>query len=521
MIKVLTAAQMRACDRAAIDEHGIPGLVLMENAGIGVLGAMTEHFGGQPPLSTAVLCGKGNNGGDGFVVARHLQDLGGEVVCYLFGELDGLAGDAAANAAMAAAGGVPIHEANEAGKWADLAAGLGRFDCLLDAMLGTGLQSAARGVIADAIESMNAAAVPVVAVDLPSGLSADTGAVLGPTVLADLTVTFGAPKCCHVLEPAAGYCGDLEVVDISIPTSVIESTEPALELVTPQDLPGVIPERRRDSHKGSFGRVLVIGGAPGTAGAAVLAARGALRGGAGLVHIACPDPVCPLVGGQITEALVHSVPAEASGGIGIEANAVLAQLVARADVVALGPGIGTAEETRTMVQALATTVERPMVIDADGLNALAGSLDSLTGAPAARVLTPHPGEAARLLKSTIDAVQGDRPAAARELAERSGAVVVLKGYYSLIAAPGAAPLVNPTGNPGMATGGTGDVLTGLIAALVGQGMEPLVAAWAGAYLHGLAGDLAAEEMGEISMIAGDLVHLLPEAFLAAATGEPR
>lgn len=519
MIKVLDTARMQACDRAAIEKYRIPGVVLMENAGLQVLDAIVEHFKGQLPLSAAVLCGKGNNGGDGFVVARHLHNLGHEVVVYLFGDADALVGDAARNHQMAAAIGVPIVAVTEAQAWTDLAAGLSRFDCVVDAMLGTGLQSAARGVIADAIGAVNASGVPVVAVDLPSGLAADTGALVGDAIVADLTVTFAAPKCCHLLAPASERCGDLTVGDISIPAAVMEAVEPALWLLEPEDCVALLEPRQPDAHKGSYGRVLVLAGSPGTAGAAVLAAQGALRGGAGLVHVACPESVYSLIGAQLTEALVHSVPADAAGGVGTAASGAIERLLQMTDVMALGPGLGTSEETVALVRELAARAECPAVIDADGLNALVGELQSLNGAPGARILTPHPGEAARLLGRSSESIQADRPAAVRELSERTGAVVVLKGHRTLTCPPGGVPIVNPTGNPGMATGGTGDVLTGLIAALLAQGLEPLVAAWSGVYLHSLAGDEAAAQVGEISLLAGDVIEALPAAFAQALHGE--
>jgi len=518
MIKVLDTALMQACDRAATEQYRIPGLLLMENAGLQALDAIVEHFGGHAPLSSLVLCGRGNNGGDGLVVARHLHGLGHEVAVVLFGKVAELAGDAALNAQIAAAIGVPILEAQDEAAWTALAAGLSGYDCIVDAMLGTGLRSAPRGVIVLAIESVNAAGVPVIAVDLPSGLSADDGAIPGVAVAADMTVTFAAPKCCHLLAPAERLCGELVVADIGIPRQVMERVEPTLWLVEPGDPRGLLAARVPDSHKGDFGRVLLLAGATGTAGAAVLAAEAALRGGAGLVHVACPQPVYPAIAAQLTEALVHPLPVQEDTGLGTLAGEAFATLRASADVLAVGPGLGTAASTQSLVRRVAIECEQPMVIDADGLNALAGAVDDLRGAAGPRLLTPHPGEAARLLGTDTASVQLDRPAAVRELADRSGAVILLKGHRSLTCAPAGRPVINPSGNPGMASGGSGDVLTGLLVALLAQGLEPPVAAWAGAYLHGLAGDLAAEENGQVGLVAGDLIEWLPTAFAVAVEG---
>ena len=514
MIKVLDTATMQACDRTAIDDYGVPGSLLMENAGLRVVEALISHFDDQPPSGVAVMCGRGNNGGDGFVVARQLRNLGGEVVVYLFGEAAALRDDAANNYRIAVAEGVPVVEVHNEESWGLLAEDLSEFDCIVDAMLGTGLQSTPRGAIAAAIESVNASDSLIVAVDLPSGLSGDSGTIRGAVVEASLTVALAAPKVCHLLAPASETCGDVVVVDIGLPAAVIDAAPPTLWGMTPEDCAAGLPMRWPDSHKGDYGRVLVIGGAPGTAGAAVLAARGALRGGGGLVHVVCPETVYLPIACQLAEALVHTVPAGDSGGLGPDAGVVAREQANAADAVAIGPGIGTASETVALIRELAMECECPMVIDADGLNALVGVLDRLTEALGPRVLTPHPGEAARLLGVDVASVQADRIGAARKLAEISGAVVLLKGHCSLTVESGQAPIVNLSGNPGMATGGTGDVLAGLIAALLGQGLRPGRAACTGAWLHGLAGDLAAQRLGQIGCLASDLAEEIPWAFLS-------
>jgi NAD(P)H-hydrate epimerase len=394
-----------------------------------------------------------------------------------------------------------------------MAATLARFEYVVDALLGTGIQGAVRGTAAAVIAAMNEATTPIIAIDLPSGIQADSGTVDGEAVRAMATVSLAALKSCHVLAPACEYCGDISVAEISLPATLLEAADARLLLTAPADVAAALPRRAAESHKGSFGRVLVVGGAPGTAGAAALAARGALRSGAGLVDVACPESVYEMIGAAVTEALVHPLPSADDGSLGVSA-ADLADLVEAASVVVIGPGLGTGAAAATMVRELVRGESPPVVVDADGLNALGDDLATVAESSGVRILTPHPGEAGRLLGCDTREVQADRPAAVRELADRSGAIVVLKGYRSLIAAPGRVTVVNPTGNPGMATGGTGDVLAGAIGALLGQGLEPFRAAWVGAWLHGAAGDAVAAEVGEISMTAGDLAAALPAAFLA-------
>ena len=510
-MKVLNSEQMQACDRAATDDFGIPEIVLMENAGTQVVESMEEFFAAEQPELIAILCGKGNNGGDGFVVARHLHNLGRIVRVYLFAAAADLSGVVADNHRMASALGVDIIEVTNDEEWPEIAAQLVGFDCIVDALFGTGIRGPLRNPFADVVESVNDSGVPVVAVDLPSGLSADNGDIAGPSIAADLTVTFAAPKRCHVFPPASELCGELGIVDIGIPQTCIDAVDGAVELITPEECAAVLPWREPDSHKGTYGTVLILAGAPGTAGAAVLTALGALRGGAGLIKVAVPDSVYGTVASQLTEPLVLCLASSDSGGIAASCGAAIVELAGEADVVAIGPGIGTAPETVELVRRVVADIGAPTIIDADGLNAFAGAVDELAGGGPPRILTPHPGEMARLLESSTADVQADRAAAAHELSRRSNATVVLKGYRSLVCTPAGELAVNPTGNPGMATGGSGDVLTGLMAALVGQGVAPPVAARVGAFLHGEAGDLAAVEIGETALVASDIVEALPEA----------
>jgi len=518
-MKVLSREQMQRCDRAAIDDHGIPELVLMENAGVQVVECMEEFFGDTPPALVAVMCGKGNNGGDGFVVARHLHAAGGAVRAYLFAAADALSGSVAENYRIAASVGIDIVEVGEESAWREVADEIVGYDCIVDALFGTGITGALRGHFGDVVEAINDSGAVVVAVDLPSGLSADSGEISGPAVVADLTVTFAAPKLCHVFAPACELIGELSIVDIGIPREEIDGLEGALELITPEECGAALGPRDPDTHKGSYGRVLIVGGAPGMAGAAALAARGALRGGAGLVTVAAPDSVADVVAGLVAEALVRPHDADAEGGLSVAAQPGLQTLAEVADVLAVGPGAGTSSDTQEVIRGLVGGARVPVVLDADGLNAFCGDVPALRAVGPPCVLTPHPGEAGRLLGCPTAEVQSDRLGAVRELAERSDAIVVLKGYRSLVCDRHGRVAINPTGNPGMATGGSGDVLTGLIAALIGQGMEPYAAARVGVFLHGEAGDIAARTVGEISLIASDIIAALPEAFAGCELDE--
>lgn len=517
-MKVLNSEQMRRCDRAAIDDYGIAELVLMENAGVQVVESMDEYFGDDGPDLIAVMCGKGNNGGDGFVVARHLYSTGRAVRAYLFAAAPDLRGSVAENHRIAVAIGVDVVEVPDAESWEQCADEIVGFDCIVDALFGTGISGPLRGHFGAVVEAINDSGAIVVAVDLPSGLAADNGEVAGPAVDADLTVTFAAPKLCHAFPPACELIGELSVVDIGIPEAAIDAVESALELITPEECAFALEPREADTHKGSYGRVLIVAGAPGMAGAAALTARGALRGGAGLVTVGAPDSVHEIVAGLVAEALVRPHATDSDGGLGLAAKAGLTALGEAADVLAVGPGVGTSEETQQLVRELVAESPVPVVLDADGLNAFAGDPEALGAIGPPCVLTPHPGEMGRLLGMSTAEVQADRLAAVRALAERSGAIVILKGFRSLVCDPNGRVAINPTGNPGMATAGSGDVLTGLLAALIGQGVEPFAAARLAAFLHGEAGDIAAGRVGEISLIASDIVEALPDAFAGCGLG---
>ena len=518
VMKVLNSQQMQQCDREAINDYGISESVLMENAGVQVVESMDEYFGDGVPELIAVMCGKGNNGGDGFVVARHLYAAGSSVRAYLFASAVDLQGAAAQNHRIAEELGVEIVEVPDTESWEKHSSDIAGFDCIVDALFGTGITGPLRGYFGSVVEAVNDSGSIVVSVDLPSGLSADSGEVLGPTVEADLTVAFAAPKLCHIFPPAFDFIGELSVVDIGIPAAVIDAVGSTVELVTPEECARSLKPRSVDTHKGTYGRVLIVAGAPGMGGAGALAARGALRGGAGLVTVGTPDSVSGIIASLVIEAMVRPYASDGDGQLALSAKMGLLALAESSDVIAVGPGIGTSEETQQLVREIVVESTAPVVLDADGLNAFAGNPEALREVRPPCVLTPHPGELARLLSMSTAEVQADRLVAVRLLAARSGSIVILKGYRSLVCHPDGRVAINPTGNPGMATGGSGDVLTGLLAALIGQGLEPFCAARLGAFLHGEAGDIAAERVGEISLIASDIIEALPDAFSSLELG---
>jgi hydroxyethylthiazole kinase-like uncharacterized protein yjeF len=517
VIPVLTAEEMRRADRRTIDEIGLPGPVLMENAGASVARSIDERYAAARRV--VVLCGRGNNGGDGFVVARR---LGRRASALLLGSREGVSGEARVHLGACERSGVAVTEVRDAAAWGAAAASAAEADLIVDAVLGAGLREAPTGLAAAAIAWMRGrhdAGVPVVAVDLPSGVPSDGGAFDWPAAVATLTVTFAALKRGHVLPPAADHCGEVIVADIGISKESVEASSPSLFLLEDEDAAAAFPRRRRDAHKGDFGHVLVVAGSVGKAGAAVLAAGGALRGGAGLVTVATPAPCLSAVASAHAEAMTAPLPSTAGGAIAAEALDRLVALARECDAVVLGPGLGREEETRALVRAFVCACPVPLVVDADGLNALAPSAADPAGAVATlrrtapTVVTPHPGEMARLSSRSTREVQAARPETALALARETGAVVVLKGERTIVAAPVGHAAVCAAGNPGMATGGSGDVLAGLVGALLAR-HGALLAATAGVFVHGRAGDIAARERGEDGMIAGDVIEALPAAIEA-------
>ena len=508
-MRILSAEAMREVDRCAIEEVGIPSLVLMENAAIGVVDAIGEIY--EEAESAAIFCGPGNNGGDGLAIARHLAVRGYEVQVFLVAGRRGMRGDAEVQLGICRRQGLAIQEVADEDGVVEALEEAREADLIVDALFGTGLSKPLEGLLADLVQGLNDLPVPCVSVDLPSGLNGSRSEPLGPHIEADLTVTFAAPKIAHVFPPASESVGELVVTDLGIPPELVEEAEEEggpLHLMVGEELSGLLPEREPGTHKGDYGHVLLVAGSPGKAGAAILAARAAVRSGAGLVTAAVPESILDVVDLGSIESM--TLPLRSLDGV-LEA-------AEGKSVLAMGPGLGQEDETAEAIRRIAAEVSLPLILDADGINAFAGRAAELAGRSAETVLTPHPGELGRLLGISTSEVQEDRIAAARRAAVEAEAVVVLKGHRTLVVTPGGEVHVNTTGNPGMASGGTGDVLTGLIAGLLAQGLGALDAARLGVYLHGLAGDLAAARTGEAALTAGDLLTYLPAAFLELEEG---
>jgi len=568
MQRLVTAGQMQELDRQAVAGHRglspgpaplglspIPSLTLMENAGRAVVEFMEKHLGNLAGTQPLVVCGKGNNGGDGFVVTRLLLAKGAKPDCVLLGSSSELSGDALANYARLNDAGFPVREVSPGDcprTGTVLKAGRDLFPhgdrpqdpleslfqnrkVIVDAIFGTGLTRAPSGIAAEVIELINQSGAYVVSIDLPSGLHSDTGVPYEPTVRADLTVTMALPKLGLWLYPGRAYAGTVEVADIGLPGKGTvprglspngdcpqnpKTVEAAQTFLLDADhVRSLLPARRPDGHKGTFGTALIIAGSRGFSGAAILAGRAAVRSGCGLVHLAIPSGIADIVESCVTEAVKTSLPQTESEAISPAALELLLELSADADAIAIGPGIGTDRRTRDLELAFLAEVEKPTVVDADGINNLAGRPDLLGCACAGLVLTPHPGEFSRLTGLKPEEINADRVGVSRRFATEHKVVLVLKGASTVVAAPDGRVFVNPTGNSGLASGGTGDVLTGLITSLMAQGMSPLDAACAGVFLHGLAADIAVQSLTEYCLAAGDLPGYLSKAFAAVLKGD--
>lgn len=513
-MKIVSAAEMREIDRSTSERFGVPSLTLMENAGSAVARFILSDYPQAHRVS--VICGKGNNGGDGFVVVRKLAEAGRAVRMLLLCAPEELRGDASAMFGRLTLSPLVTREGGELESAA--AAEIFNADLIVDAILGTGFRPPVSPLYATAIHKMNSSSAPVVAVDIPSGADADaTQRENDMMARADAVVTFTAPRPAHVF--AALTSGPTVIAPIGSPPGAIVSAL-GLQLSAAADFSPLLASRPRESNKGSYGHVLVIGGSLGKAGAAAMAGFSALRAGAGLSTVATAKSALSTVAGFHPELMTEPLEETEAGTISLEAlkSGHLDSLVERKTVLAIGPGISRDQETAEFVRSVVQRYRHCMVLDADGLNAFEGEAAKLPGMSAGVVVTPHPGEMARLTGRTVDDIQANRVEVAREFACQRKVIVVLKGHRTLTASPDGKVWVNPTGNPGMATGGTGDVLTGMIAGLIAQRPEHAFQATALAvYLHGLAGDLAAEELGEESLVATDLVRLLPKAILQART----
>jgi ADP-dependent NAD(P)H-hydrate dehydratase / NAD(P)H-hydrate epimerase len=512
-VRVLNTHQMREADRRTIQEIGLPSIVLMENAGRQVVAAMESTFEALASMRVAIVCGRGNNGGDGFVVARTLCQREIDVAVYLVGEAAGVSGDARTNLEVLTHLGLDVVEIADAAAWELHGADVLGADVIVDAIVGTGLNAPLGGLMETVVADVNSAGRPVVAIDLPSGLMADRPDVIGPAVQASLTVTLGAPKLPLVLPPGEALAGNLVIAEIGIPEAVIADVEgPWVELLTRASMRTLIEPRSEESHKGDYGRIVIVAGSRGKTGAAALAALAALRSGAGLVTVASPASCLPVIASLGAEYMTLALPEDEHGRV--VAGAIDDVLASGADVIAVGPGLGRSAEVTAFVQALVERCGVPLVLDADALHAFRNAPDRLSGPDGVDlIITPHPGEMAGLTGLAIEEVQKHRLDVARDFATTHRVHVVLKGHRTIVATPEGRTFINVTGNAGMATGGTGDVLTGALAAWMGQLLDAEAAAKLAVFLHGLAGDLAEADEGEVALIATDVVDRLGEAVL--------
>jgi ADP-dependent NAD(P)H-hydrate dehydratase / NAD(P)H-hydrate epimerase len=508
--KVLTAAEMQAIDKYSIEECGIPGVILMENAGRGAVDCLKRLFPDLGAKRVIVFAGKGNNGGDGFVMARHLLNMGTDVSVLLLGKTSELKADAKLNAEIAHNIGVEINEVDIT-NFKSFDHRLRHSDLIIDAIFGTGLTKPASGFFEEVFGRINQLQKFVVSVDIPSGVDSDSGQLIGPHVKANLTLALALLKRSHVTFPAAGMMGDIEVVDISLPQKAVDAQPLAVQMVEPGDIAAWFKKRPSDAHKGDFGHVLVIAGSLGKGGAAGLTALAALRAGCGLVTLGIPESCQKALEFHPLEVMTVPLPETANGTLAVEAKDLIVEQLQGKSALAIGPGISTDPETVQLLREVLPTIQIPMVLDADAVNCLAldGGLELLKNSEV--VLTPHPKEMSRISGLSTQEIQANRIETASRFAQENSVHLVLKGARTILAFADGSVFINPTGNPGMATAGSGDVLTGIIAGLIAQGLEVRQAVIAGTYLHGLAGDIFAEKSAEASLIAGDLLNGIPES----------
>jgi len=520
---VVTSKEMRELDRLTIEKYGVPSLALMERAGEAIAAALIERFGKAAKGGVLVVCGKGNNGGDGLVVARRLKKKRIPCEVVLLARKDELSPDAAENLRAYLKVKGTVFESGESPLGA-LGKRLKGKKLVVDAILGTGLKEEVRGVYAEAIATINGSGLPVVAADVPSGLDSDSGRPLGAAIKADMTVALGYPKLGEVIYPGVSNVGELVVADIGIHPDAVEEVGPRSELLEEGEIGRLVPEREPDSHKGTYGHLLAVAGSRGKTGAAILACRAAMRAGAGLVTLAAARSLNDIFAASLVEVMTEPLRDNAHNEIDeIEEIGTLTdhewrRILEKKSAVLFGPGIGVNDSTRSALWWLLRNLETPLVIDADGLNLLAGDIERLGGVKSPPVLTPHPGEMARLIGSDTAKVNSDRVGVARAFAERHRCYLVLKGARTVVATPAGRVLINPTGNAGMASGGMGDVLVGILGGLLAQGFAVEDALKLGVFVHGFAGDRVAMMKGQIGLTASDVIEALPQAFKSLKEG---
>jgi len=520
---LVTASQMQRMDHKTINSFGIPGVVLMENAGRGAVDMFLKKFGilskqnpaNQNPArqKVGVIAGRGNNGGDGFVMGRYLMEKGIPTTIFLLSTRDKLTGDARTNMGLTqkiieqnpTANLIEIPDAKELARQTSH---LLDQDLFVDAIFGIGLNADVRGFYKEVIELLNGSEKPIFSVDIPSGLNANTGAVCGVAIQAAATATFAFAKAGQILSPGNQYTGDLEVIDIGIPDFIVRDENPQLFLMEPKDIAPLFVPRKFESHKGSFGHLLVIAGSPGKTGAAALCANAAMRSGTGLVTLGVAKGLNPSLESQVIEPMTVPLAQTPEGYLSDQSLAAIQALLKGKQALALGPGIGTQGPTQTLVKRLVADTRVPIILDADGINCIAGHLELIKARKDPTVLTPHPGEMARLTQKTTQEIQADRREIGTQFAREYQVVLVLKGAQTLVCCPGGRTLICPTGNPGMASGGMGDVLTGLIAGFIAQGFPVEKAAMTGVFIHGLCGDFLAGKT-PFGFLASDMIPAIP------------
>jgi len=509
MLKVVTPDEAARLDAEAIREFGIPGVVLMENAALRVADRIQQRWEGNlEGKKVGILCGLGNNGGDGLAVARHLFQRGGLPMVFIMGSREKIKGDALINLNILERLPVDISYVQTIEEWTEKKVKLQGSHLLVDSLFGTGLSRRIEGIGAAMIEWMNASDIPVLSVDIPSGVDGRTGAIWGTAVMAEETVTFAFPKLGHFLYPGRDHTGMLYVEDISIPPQLGERIQ--REILEDRDIKRFLPPRRTNTHKGNYGKLAVIAGSNGLVGAGAMTAMAALRMGCGLVTLGVPESLLPVYETKLTEIMTFPLPDE-GGSLGPDSMDAIHQLLLDKDCLAIGPGLGKKDGIFEILRNILETYDIPIVIDADGINHICQDMDVLERAKGEVILTPHPGEMARLTGRSIEEITRNPVEIAMEFAARWGITLILKGSTSIIAHRDGRLTLNLTGNPGMATGGSGDVLTGIIAALLCQGLNAYDATRVASYIHGKAGDWSAAIKGEYALIAGDIIEGIPAA----------
>jgi NAD(P)H-hydrate epimerase len=518
-MKAVTADQMKTLDRRTIHERDVRGIDLMENAGKGATEVILRRFPHLPRKRVAIIAGKGNNGGDAFVIARHLIKRGLGVNIFLLAENEAVKGDAKTNLDILTKDGIEVRELVTPREFESVKDDLLSHDLFIEGILGTGLSSEVKGYYREVISALNATGKPIVAIDIPSGLDATSGKPLGTCIKATFTPTFALPKVGQLIHPGVEFVGELQVIDIGIPGDLIEEEDIRSHLIQYEDIRALLAvPRHGDTHKGDYGHLLVLAGSVGKTGAAALACEAAMRVGAGLVTLGIAGSLNEIMEVKLTETMTMPLPETESRTLGLDAFQEIIEISQRMQALVIGPGISTVDETGQLVRKLVKALRLPMVIDADGLTALSVKSEILKDIETPIILTPHPGEMARLTGLSSKAVQEDRIETSRNFAIEYGVYLVLKGSQTIIAQPDGNIHINPSGNPGMASGGTGDVLTGMMGGLVCQGLSPSSAAIAATYIHGLAGDLVAEEKGEMALIATDVLEKIPHVLKEMTKG---